>query len=72
MTGDPGHYTDQMLVDLGAAIVFPKPFRLREVAQQLMRLASTIDRDEASREDHWDDDGGGSTATRPTGSANRV
>ena len=65
MTGDAGHYADRMLADLGAAAVFRKPFRLREVAQRLMRLAGTIDRDGASREDYWDDDGGGSAATRP-------
>lgn len=49
MSGDPGHYTDQMLLDLGAAGVFRKPFPLGEVAQQLACLASTTGPDEGSR-----------------------
>jgi hypothetical protein len=52
-----------MLVNFGASCVFMKPFRLSEVAQQLVRLAGAADTDEASREDRWEDDGGGS-ATR--------
>jgi DNA-binding NtrC family response regulator len=64
MTGDAGYYSDRMLVELGAAAVFRKPFRLREVAQRLRRLTVTIDHYIASREDYWDDDGGGSAATR--------
>jgi CheY-like chemotaxis protein len=65
MTGDAGHYTDRTLVELGAAAVFRKPFRLREITRQLLHLAGTIDRDGGSRADRWDDDGGGSAATRP-------
>jgi len=66
MTGDAGHYTDSMLAGLGAAAVFRKPFRLGEVAQRLMRLAGTIDRDGAPRQDSREDDGGCSAATGPT------
>jgi DNA-binding response OmpR family regulator len=68
MTGDPGHYTPRMLVDLGAVIVFEKPFRPGEVARQLMSLARSVDRDGTSREEHWDDDGGrrGTLARHPT------
>ena len=58
ITGDPGRYTEQMLVDLGAVAVFRKPFRLSELAQQLVCLAYPINPDGTLREDHWDDDGG--------------
>src|SRR5437868_2708842 len=50
MTGGPGRYTEEMLVGLGAATVFRKPLRLREVAQQLARLADTFDRAAASQD----------------------
>ena len=43
MTGDLGLYADRTLLDLGAATVFMKPFRLSEVAHQLVHLAITIE-----------------------------
>jgi two-component system, OmpR family, response regulator len=60
MTGDSGRYTEQTLAGLGAVAVFRKPLRLREVAQQLVRLAGPLDcgEDEVARDDRWRDDGG--------------
>jgi CheY-like chemotaxis protein len=39
MSGDTGQYTEQDLLDLGAALIFSKPFRAREVADLLQRLS---------------------------------
>jgi CheY-like chemotaxis protein len=58
MTGNPGRYTEQMLVDCRAAAVFRKPLPLREVAEQLARLAGPLDWNEVLQEDRWRDDGG--------------
>jgi CheY-like chemotaxis protein len=38
MTGHSGNYTEEGLLKLGAARVFPKPFQLAEIAQALTRL----------------------------------
>jgi CheY-like chemotaxis protein len=40
MTGDPGNYTEERLLDLGAVAVIRKPFGLAEVGQQLWKLAA--------------------------------
>jgi CheY-like chemotaxis protein len=58
MTGNPGRYTEQILADLRATAVFRKPFPLREVAQQLARLATPSDREETLQDGRWSDDGG--------------
>src|SRR5205807_6812002 len=38
MTGQAGRYTHDGLLQLGAALVIPKPFQLAEVAQTLAKL----------------------------------
>lgn len=46
MSGDLGGYTDPKLRDLGALgalAVFPKPFRLAEIAPMLWELAARAD-----------------------------
>jgi CheY-like chemotaxis protein len=40
MSGDLGEYTENGLLDLGAVMVIPKPFRLAEVTQLVWELAS--------------------------------
>jgi DNA-binding NtrC family response regulator len=49
MTGDPGWFTEEALVTLGAITVFWKPLHLRELAQHLGRLVAQPDREDASR-----------------------
>jgi DNA-binding response OmpR family regulator len=44
MSGDTGEYTQKNLLDFGVVAVFQKPFRLRELARQLIEIASPIDR----------------------------
>jgi DNA-binding response OmpR family regulator len=39
MSGDTGSYTEQDLIDLGAALLFRKPFSLTEVARFVRHLA---------------------------------
>jgi hypothetical protein len=39
MTGDPGRYREEDLLEMGAARVFHKPFVLAEVVATLRRLA---------------------------------
>jgi CheY-like chemotaxis protein len=41
MSGNLGNYNEEELLDLGAALVIPKPFRLAEVIEALQRLAGT-------------------------------
>jgi CheY-like chemotaxis protein len=43
MTGDPGDYTEEELLDMGAVRVFPKPFILLEMAQALKQLLDAAD-----------------------------
>jgi CheY-like chemotaxis protein len=38
MTGHSGNYSEDGLLELGAARVFPKPFQLAEIAQALTQL----------------------------------
>ena len=38
MSGDIGGYDEKMLRDLGAAAIFPKPFRVAEVSQTMLKL----------------------------------
>jgi CheY-like chemotaxis protein len=40
MTGNLGDYTERWLLDLGAETVIPKPFRLAEVTEILLKTAS--------------------------------
>jgi CheY-like chemotaxis protein len=40
MTGGTGTYTEEELLDRGAALIFHKPFRPGDVAMMLQRLAS--------------------------------
>ena len=42
MSGDPGAYSEAELHNLGAVVVFPKPFHLIEVAQVLRKVVSDI------------------------------
>jgi CheY-like chemotaxis protein len=58
MTGDPGGYTEQDLLGLGALAVIRKPFRLGEVAERLAELTAAGDRDDALQEARRSDDGG--------------
>lgn len=44
MSGDPGHYTEQDLLNLGAVGVLLKPFRLDELIAQLKRTTLPIAR----------------------------
>ncbi len=41
MTGDPGIYTEEDLLNRGATHVFKKPFRLADLADLVQRLVST-------------------------------
>jgi CheY-like chemotaxis protein len=43
MSGDTGDYTQENLLDLGAAAVFQKPLRLSELARQLIEIATPLD-----------------------------
>ncbi len=42
MSGNLGDYSEDELLDLGAALVFSKPFRIAEVIQSLHRLVGTL------------------------------
>jgi DNA-binding response OmpR family regulator len=42
MSGDTGEYTEENLLDLGVVAVFQKPFRMSELARQLMEIATPI------------------------------
>jgi DNA-binding NtrC family response regulator len=64
MTGDPGGYTEQDLLGLGALAVIRKPFRLSEVAEQLAELTAAGARDDALQEARWSDDGGQGATSR--------
>jgi CheY-like chemotaxis protein len=44
MTGDPGAYTEQDLLDRGARQILYKPFRLSELRQVLQRVMPSPDR----------------------------
>ena len=39
MSGDAGNYSEQDLIGMGAVAVIRKPFRMSELAQQLLRAA---------------------------------
>jgi CheY-like chemotaxis protein len=71
MSGDTGKYTKERLMELGAALVVQKPFRLNELADQLKQVVVPNDwRDDEWRDDfsifwldafqehRWEDDGG--------------
>jgi two-component system, OmpR family, response regulator len=42
MSGDLGRYSSEELLDMGAAAVLPKPFRLTEVARVIYELANKL------------------------------
>ncbi len=42
MSGNLGDYGEQELLELGAALVIPKPFRLAEIIQALQRLVGSL------------------------------
>jgi CheY-like chemotaxis protein len=42
MTGNAGNYSEDGLLELGAARVFPKPFQLAEIAQALTQLVESL------------------------------
>ena len=57
MRGDTGKYSKAHLLDLGAVAVFQKPFRMSELAEQLVRVAaSPLHSEEATRVDNRRDD----------------
>jgi CheY-like chemotaxis protein len=58
MTADTGQYTEEQLLDLGAAALVQKPFRLGELLVRLARLAAPIGTRDGSHEERWEDDGG--------------
>jgi CheY-like chemotaxis protein len=43
MSGNLGDYGEEELLDLGAALVIPKPFRIAEVLEALQRVADRED-----------------------------
>jgi len=57
MSGDTGKYSEAHLLDLGAVAVLQKPFRMSELAEQLVRVAaSPLLSEEATRHDYRRDD----------------
>ena len=55
MSADTGQYTQEQLLDLGAAALVEKPYRLSEL---LARLVAPIGTRDGSHEERWEDDGG--------------
>jgi two-component system OmpR family response regulator len=69
VTGGAGRYSEEALLALGASRVFWKPFRLTELAQQLKRVATPVDRPDPFPGEREPDDGGGG-CDRPRRTAN--
>jgi two-component system OmpR family response regulator len=53
MSGDTGQYTQEQLLDLGAAALVQKPFRLVDLLGRLAPLAAPIGTRDGSHEERW-------------------